>query len=575
MRFSPLSQLAICPWFRLHWKALLLLAATSIGLYMSSLRYDFVWDDRLLILDNPYVQDTRLLAEGLTSDFWKIYEDPTRFRHYYRPTVTLITFFDYSIWGENPTGYHATNVALHLINVLLFFGSCLVLFRSSETALVTAVLFAAHPIHTESVTWISGRTDLLACAFVLGSLLCTLQIGSKAASPRWVLASSLLFIPALLSKEVAIVLPIALACHLHWLSTENKNLPYFRAAIAAQAVMGAIYLFIRTTVLEMPITVDAGRPLWLLLFNLPRILSRYLLKLVAPIELHAHDPMAWALPDQWPLVVLASAVVLVAVGLITWLGHKDARALFGGAWVLIFLLPVLNAGTFTDVLVAERFLYLPSLGFCWIFGTAYQLAGHSRRTARAVATTMILLAGLGTWSRNPVWGNELGLFEHMTESSPHYPLPHILLGDAYQNAGDPDRALQHYQTALELEPQNCKLLNAIAVARLELGVARRSGEILDAGFDLVGRALDICPRDDYLHHTLGEYYLRQKNVAAALAEFKNAVSLNPYKVSYYYNIGAILFASGKVGEARPFLEEYARRGPRGTYRDQALEWLAQ
>jgi hypothetical protein len=575
MRFSSFSQIAVPSWSRLHWKSLLLLAAISIGLYLSSLRYDFVWDDRLLILDNPYVQEARLLGEGLISDFWKIYEDPTRFRHYYRPTVTLSYFFDYSIWGENPSGYHATNVALHLINVLLFFGACLVLFRSSETALVTAAVFAAHPIHTESVTWISGRTDLLASAFVLGSFLCYLQIAKKAASSRWILASTLLFILALLSKEVAIVLPIALACHLHWQNTEKKNLFYLQAAIAAQAVIGGIYLLIRTAVLEMPLTVDAGRPLWLLFFNLPRILSRYLLKLVAPIELHAHDPTAWALPDQWARVALASVVLLVAVGLITWLGQKDTRARFGGAWALIFLLPVLNAGTFTDVLVAERFLYIPSVGFCWVLGTAYQLAEHSRRTTRAVAITVILLAGLGTWYRNPIWKNELGLFEHMTRSSPHYPLPHILLGDAYQSAGEPDRALQHYQTALELEPQNCKLLNAIAVAQLELGVIRRSGEILDTGFDLVGRALDICPQDDYLHHTLGEYYLRQKNVEAALAEFKNAVSLNPFKVSYYYNIGAILFASGKVGEARPFLEEYARRGPRGEYRDQAIEWLAQ
>jgi tetratricopeptide (TPR) repeat protein len=269
-------------------------------------------------------------------------------------------------------------------------------------------------------------------------------------------------------------------------------------------------------------------------------------------------------------------VLLTAVVLVSWLGQKDTRALFGGAWALIFLLPVLNAGTFTDVLVAERFLYLPSAGFCWILSAGYERIrrrASSRWALRVVATTLILLAGLRTWYRNPVWSDELTLFDHMFQSSPHYPLPRILLAEAYQRAGDAERALRGYEEALKQEPENCKLLNAMAVAQLELGVSRRSGPILDRGFDFLQSALDICPQDDFLHHTLGEYYLRQGNLEAALREFRTAVTLNPYKVSYYHNIGALLFASGKRDEARPFLQEYVARGPRGIYRDQALEWL--
>jgi Tfp pilus assembly protein PilF len=187
---------------------------------------------------------------------------------------------------------------------------------------------------------------------------------------------------------------------------------------------------------------------------------------------------------------------------------------------------------------------------------------------------MVFLAGLRTWYRNPIWSDDLTLFEHMAQRSSHYPLPHILLAEAYQRAGYAERALERFQFAHKIQPKNCKLLNAMAVAQLELGVSRRSGPILDRGFEFLQSALEICPQDDYLHHTLGEYYLRQGNVEAALGQFRTAVRLNPNKVSYYHNIGALLFASGQEEEARPFLEEFVRRGPRGTYRDQALEWLS-
>ncbi len=174
--------------------AYLILAVISVVFYLNTLTYDFVWDDRFLILENPYIQDSRLLSEGLVSDFWANYQDPRRFRNYYRPIVTLSYFVDYALWGEDPAGYHATNIFLHMANVLLVFGIGCILLRSREAAFVAAAVFAVHPVHTESVTWISGRTDLLASVFVLASVRQYLKAGKQNA-----LASLMTAVPFSLS----------------------------------------------------------------------------------------------------------------------------------------------------------------------------------------------------------------------------------------------------------------------------------------------------------------------------------------------------------------------------------------
>jgi hypothetical protein len=355
-----------------------------------------------------------------------------------------------------------------------------------------------------------------------------------------------------------------------------ERLVTYRKIIVTQVSLAIVYLFIRVSVLGMPLLMETKRPLWLLLLNSPRILARYIMKLVAPLELHPHDPMVWVLPEGWLQILSATALVLTLLLGVGWLGKRNPHGYFAGAWSLLFLLPVLNAGTFTDVLVAERFLYIPSIGFCLALGTAYEIASRRRFAVhwlRAVGIVCIVLAGLRTWTQNPVWQNNMVLFETMSQSSPHFPLPHLLAGEALQNAGNPEEALERYQLAHEIAPNDCLTLNAIALAQLELGFQRRSSTILDSGFAFVQKAIALCPDEDYLYHTLGEYYLRQLNVEQAVESFRRAIEINPEKMNYYYNIGAVLRASGKQEEARPYLEKFIKIAPRGDFRDDAIEWL--
>ena len=561
-----------------RWAAPLILAILALLPYANSLRLDFVWDDRALILESPYVQDVRHLGEGLVSDYWKNPDYPGSQRFFYRPLMTLSFFIDHALWGENPVGFHLTNLLLHLINVLLVY-SCFSVLASRELAFVSAALFAVHPVHTESVTWISGRTDLLASTWVLGAFRGYLSLANPSRSLLRLSAVGFLYILALLTKEVAIVLVVALALHLRFLPPDEPLRRLYKSAIWILAGIAFLYSILRILVLEMPLWTSTERPLWLLIFNLPRLLARYLLKLVFPLRLYAHDPMEWVEPHQWPQVLLASFILVAAAAGVWALAKRNRLALFGAAWTGVFLLPVLNAGTFTDVLVAERFLYLPSVGFCWMLAVGYGLARETegwRRPALAALLAVILLAGARTWLRNPVWSNEIVLFEEIHRTSPNYLLPHRALASAYLRHGRPEDAIEELDHVLARSPGNCGALNDLALAYYDAGTRLRAGEYLDTGFNLARRAVNGCPENDALHHTLGEYYLRLRNVAGnmdlALDEFQKAIAVNP-RALYYFSLGSTLVSLGRIDEARPYLAEYVRLAPGGENRERALGWL--
>jgi tetratricopeptide (TPR) repeat protein len=578
MKLPPPGTLSA--WLATHrWAAPLLLGILALAPYANSLTLDFVWDDRALILESPYVRDVRHLGEGLVSDYWKNPDYPGSTRFFYRPLMTLSFFIDYSLWGENPVGFHATNLLLHLINVLLVY-SCFSALASRELALVSAALFAVHPIHTESVTWISGRTDLLASAFVLGAFRSYLSLTHRSHALLRLWALGLLYALALLTKEVAIVLVVAVAVHLMWFSSPaDPSRRRYKTALWILVGIALLYSIFRLYVLDMPFLTPAARPLSLLIFNLPRLLARYLLKLVFPLRLYAHDPLEWAGMDQWPQVLLASLVLLAAAAGVWALGKRDRSTLFAAAWLGIFILPVLNAGTFTDVLVAERFLYLPSVGFCWLlaagYGLALQIEGW-RRPCTAALVALVLMGGVRTWMRNPIWSNEIVLFEEIHRGSPNYFLPHRALASAYLRHGMPEAAIQELEHVLARSPGNCGALNDLALAHYDVGIQQKSPQHLDLGFNLAQQAVMGCPESDVLHHTLGEYYLRLKNmegnVDRALAEFQKAIAINP-RAQYYYSIGSMLVGLERKDEARPYLAEYVRLAPDGENRERALAWL--
>ncbi|MCZ7584227.1 MAG: hypothetical protein M5R36_13310 [Deltaproteobacteria bacterium] len=249
---------------------LLMLAAVSALTYWNSLSGEFVWDDINLIVYDYQIRDLSFLPDIFTRDFFG-FQDNARKYGYYRPVITISYMIDYALWGLNPTGYHLTNILTHLGAVVFLFFILLRLFRGRALApFLASLLFAVHPIHTESVTWIAGRTDTVCGLFLFLSMGLYMRwadgfaarkgiaidvpgvppadpaAGTSGALALW--ASIFIFLVAMLAKEMAIILPAVLAVYVvayHTGFSWKRLWPFVPSFLGFGAVIGgySVYRF--------------------------------------------------------------------------------------------------------------------------------------------------------------------------------------------------------------------------------------------------------------------------------------------------------------------------------------------
>src|SRR3989338_621725 len=182
----------------------LVIVFLSILVYSNTLWHGFAFDDVRHIVQNEFIRKSQYLPSYVTSDFWKMAnysEKPP----YYRPIFLLSLFADYKLWGLNPFGFHLTNILIHISTIMLLYTLALNLFQDKFIALISSLIFGLHPVHTEAVTFISARTHLLATLF---SLLSVWGFINRRGSKGWFYISLLSFILALLSNEIAVILPL-------------------------------------------------------------------------------------------------------------------------------------------------------------------------------------------------------------------------------------------------------------------------------------------------------------------------------------------------------------------------------
>jgi hypothetical protein len=370
-------------WFT--WQGTLVLLLLAVLPFLPSLRDPFFSDDYL------HVERLQLVRPGtwlLALRSWILRADDTSAWWtpkdlaipYFRPLVTLSFLFDHSLWDMRPFGYHLTNLLLHLLTTLLSLGIARRVLTTPFAAWAAAALFALHPCHTEAVSWISGRTDLLAGIFFAGALYCHLRSRGRALSrwgetphtPRlgrslWHLGVLVCFLLAICAKEMALTLPLVLLVHnLLYPGSGSLREPLGRRLVMPLLLlcMAGLYVALRAVLLGRgvpphPFAHGPGDP------DMPRqvlmALPLYLADLVlfVPAEPMLTFPF-WVRHIMLFLVFCALALLVLRDSLRHSADRTASR--FAVLWVLITLLPVL------PVTVGERFLYLPSLGYVLLVG---------------------------------------------------------------------------------------------------------------------------------------------------------------------------------------------------------------
>ena len=477
----------------------LALALLVVISYLPALQAGFVWDDVIFV------------EEGLVHDWsglWNIWFSPADIdkEGHYWPIVYTSFWLEHKLWGLAPLGYHAVNVALHLVNVLL---AWLLLQRLAVPgAWVIASVFAVHPLHVESVAWVIERKDLFSALFYLTAALTWIRFVKAPRPGRYVLALGL-FAAGLLSKSIVVTLPAALLIY-HWWQTGRvtrtdltRLAPFFGVALAVTALDLSFYtsrepLALGYSLLERALI--AARALW---FYAGKLLWPTGLAVIYPLwDISAADPVAW--------IYVVAAASLVAV---LWFGRKrlGRGPLAGILFFAVTLSPVLgfvDYGYMQFSLVADRFQYLAGLGvLAVLLGTAKCGVGRLPSAARTAATAalILVLAMLGalTWRQAGIYRDGVTFFSHILAHNPEARDAHLNLVGPLSDAGRLEEALDAARIGVERRPDD-------ADAYSNLGRVLILLDRFEEAEGALRTALELDPRNLTAHQNLGEA-LRQGN----------------------------------------------------------------
>ena len=582
--------------------------------YGNTLRNDFVYDDTTLIRDNERLRRLDAIPQLLVSDWWKGAEQrigrvqpsdgtPDSGDRRYRPLVTITYVLNYLIGGPTPLGYHLVNVLLHGLVSWVLYLVALEVGWSAGAALVAAVLFALHPLHSEAVAWVVGRPELLMALGVLAGLWCALR-GYR----WWALAA---FVGGLLSKEQAVVLPalvlLAEVCAGRLPRGPNRG----RAALArygGYVLVLAAFLLARTLILggfqpvaypflESPLEYASGG-VWVL--STLKLAGRYLWLCVWPAALsvdYSYNAIPLATSGLDPGVLWAVGAWGGLLGLAAWGFRRDRRISFAVGVTVLSFAPAANVLVSVGTPLAERLFYLPLAGLCLLAGLAYEhatgqqtaVSGQpsaspvTRHWALLVVVLICLALTLRTVVRTQDWANNESLFRSAVQVVPGNAKAHALQGDEFmkkKNRASGEQALAAYQTALGLYPDylttHAGFATNLGSLLLDLGRTKEAGEVLelavavnpqwsvthynlglvyaklgqyDKAEEAWRQALSLRPEDPQVHSSLSRLAIERGRYAEGLAEAESALAGDPQYVMAQYNRALALQAMGRLEEA--------------------------
>ena len=524
----------------------ILISAVCFLAYFNSLGNPFIWDDEALVVKNTLIRSVQNLPLSFTSD---LYFGVSSGSNFYRPLQTISYIFDYHFWQLDPFGYHLTNIILQIGVAFLVFLLVFNLTENLSIALSSAIFFAASPIHTEAVAYISGRAEMLMAFFViLGLLFFISSQKSPVKNPVLFYVLSLFsFVLAILSKEVAVVFPFIICGYIFYCLREKlKARHYFVKNVIAYFAISIIYLYLRLTLFNFT-TLRAPsltKVAWFIRLSvLPKIILTYLKLLIFPVGLHMSREL---------LRPTSSSGILIAVfflGAIIFTGwrylrysQKNRVASFMLFWSLVFFIP--QSGIFPiNAFVAEHFIYLSSLSFFLLLAYIFQRVLRKELFILTVGLLTIFYIILSA-SRNFEWKNPLVFYKNIIQYSPDSFQAHNNLGLQYEYLGRFYESEAEYRRALEIKPDliEAHLNLANLYFKLKLYPQSKAEYLALEKSQLGAKAGEV-------RNNLGNIYEVTGDLAAAITEYNQALKLDPRLKFAYFNLARIYFARGDLNLA--------------------------
>jgi protein O-mannosyl-transferase len=543
----------------------LLIAALAITAltYAGTLRFGFVYDDGNQIYFNSAITSWKYLPTYFAAHSWK-FMLPDWAGSYYRPIFMSWLLVNRMIFGLHPAAWHATTVLLHLVATWMAFVVARQLLCDGTQAGFVALLFGLHPIHIESVAWISGLTDPLMSIFVFAAFWAWIRGRLAPSQKRWPWWAAFFYLAGCLSKEAAFFLPVMiLAYEILWRDKESRSKRFTASCFALLPIWltAALYLVVRAIALRGLIhAVGVSRTQ--LLLSVPVFLWDYMRLLVWPVNLslfYATPLVTSAAQPRFWLHTLA----WLAFTLVAWrIGRKSPVVGFSLLWIFVFLLPAiigLPAFPYGDW-VHDRYLYLPAFGLCLLLVHTLANLPSQRQIFGSSATPLLIVVLLSAsmayataWQQQ-YWSSSLLIFARSTNVQPNSAWAKQKLASVLLFKGDRPNARQLYEQSRMLDPDNFQTLAALA------GLAYDDGNYSEAG-QYYARALKVDSSDANTHLLLGVCEYRMGDLTRAEQAFRAAIERNTNLAHAHYWLGVALEQRGSPDEARREYSEELRRYP--------------
>jgi tetratricopeptide (TPR) repeat protein len=595
--------------------ASVVVVATCVA-FLPALQNEFVWDD-----DEMFLANRAYRGLGWTEVKWMF---TTAHMAHYTPLTWLTLGLDYLLSGMNPVGYHATNLLLHAANAVAMYALTIRLLRRAAPAATpaaasrlvlgaafAALVFAVHPLRVESVAWATERRDVLSTLFYLLAILAYLRWGEAAADnerPRriWYGVSLGLFALAVLSKATAVTLPVVLIIlDVHplgrlrlrsWIGRDARRvwaekIPFLLVSAAGSVV--AVVALIASRNLAPLTSLSPAARLAISVYDV----AFYLWKTVAPVRLSPLYELREGALAGWLLPVAGGVVVFVTV-LAVAVRRRYPALLTVWAIYLVTLLPMLRSFQDGFHVAADRYTYLPGLGWAVLAGAvlshglgtpfADRRSGRARVALGAIAFAVVLTLGVLTWQQTRVWQNWETLWGHVLRLDPGSAVAQSNLGNGRMGQGRFQEAEAHFRRATEIDP-------GYVIARHNLGVTlARRGEWAEA-VEQLQQAVRLRPTYVAARNNLAWALIRQRRPAEAIEHFRvllemtsdpamvrngwglalsrmeryddaieqlrEAVKLAPGHADAHYNWGVVLVQQGQLAEAGEHFAQAVRSNP--------------
>ena len=570
----------------------ILVSLVSFLAYLNTLHHQFVFDDFRIIVNNPFIKDWKYFPALFNCDYFKISGELS-----YRPLVTLSYFIDYSLWGLNSSGFHLTNLLIHTLNTVLAFFLIFKITNNLKLATIACLFFSIHPVLTETVNSVGFREDLLCATFFLLALFFYVKLYTSKYKKICCVASLLAYFFSLLSKEMAISLPLIIFV-LDWFLPQSSgmmshphpdpppsrgrdpgNLPipvhqqkllhifpspcgrglgggdfesafktYLKTRILRYypgfILMSIGYMLLRLVFFKSTIEHVAypGNSLVTNFLTMTKVIASYIKLWFFPIVLNPDYHVTFeTTPIKLPFLISLALLVCIAF-LAVRLYRRQKEITFSILWIFITLIPVMNIIPIGNIM-AERYLYLPSFGFC-LFAGILMLKIHARvpkayhPLVNACFAAIFILSLAHTIRHNRIWFDKQTLWYYTVFNTSCSFNAHNNLGKEYYEKGLLDKAIEEYTIALS---KASEVRYAYPIAHYNLGIAYDEKGMYDASIQEYSNALRIEPKNSDTRNNLAITLFKNGQVDLAIEEFRTAITQDPDNPTYHDNLAKLYY----------------------------------